>query len=101
MKNRFIEFQQLRNLIVSAVMLLLLLAGIFIIYFHDHQFDEQADTCAICYFLSSYSTVTVAPESSDIFILAPLAELALILNERATDPSRTLVFHSHAPPYIP
>jgi hypothetical protein len=100
MKSWFSKSERSGNANISFVLLALLLSSIVIVTFHNHQCHETTDNCAICNFRSSYSAVTVALESNDTFFLEPLAERAVTLNERVTDPSRTRVCSAHAPPYI-
>lgn len=100
MKKWFSKSERSGNAYIPLLMLALSLSSIVLVSFHNHQCHETTDNCAICHFRSSYSAETVTPETSDTLFLKPLAERAVTLNERVTDPSRTRVCSTHAPPHI-
>jgi hypothetical protein len=90
--------KRLQHIVISLVMLILLLSSIVFISFHNHPCDKNTDNCAICNFQSSYYAVTVSQDTGFTLLFKPISQHAVTLNERATDPSRTLVCSVHAPP---
>jgi len=83
---------------LPLLLLAVLLSGMAIASFHNHNCTENSDNCIACNLHHSFFSITIEPAARGAVLPRPLPESLVTLNEKITDPSQKIVCSSHAPP---